>query len=342
MKLYVSVIFFSLATSSTAFSQTDSAEYFYQKGLKEKETGRRLESWKNFDKAYRYNPNSKPIVTELANALLALRRYGQAREKFQQLEKMGETNPALYKQLLTLSYNTKQFDDALAYAEKLTQADPAEKVNYYIGRIHYDRDNYGLALKHLQAAEKEEPANAEVPYLIARSYADMMNFKLSVPYFLKAIELDSAKSHWVYELGLICYGMHADKEALKYILLAAEKGYPRDNDYMENLGIAYLNVGNVEEGLKIMKEMLAKRPSDMNILNMVAETYYYTGKYKDAIDYWDRVLSYDKTNAQALYMIGMSYQKKGEKEKGMALCDKAIEMDPSLSNYKHKKMQVGL
>ena len=105
---------------------------------------------------------------------------------------------------------------------------------------------------------------------------------------------------------------------------------------MENLGVAYLNVGKLEEAMAILKDILAKKPSDLNILNMVAEAYYYSGKYQDAIDYWDKVLTYDKTNAQSLYMIGMSYQKKGEKEKGVALCDKAIEMDPDLAKYKQK------
>jgi tetratricopeptide (TPR) repeat protein len=75
---------------------------------------------------------------------------------------------------------------------------------------------------------------------------------------------------------------------------------------------------------------------------MIAEAYYYSGKYQDAIDYWDKILIYDKTNAQSLYMIGMSYQKKGEKDKGIALCDRAILMDPSLSSYKQKKMNMGL
>ncbi len=56
----------------------------------------------------------------------------------------------------------------------------------------------------------------------------------------------------------------------------------------------------------------------MNFLNMVAEAYYYKGKYQEAIDYWDKILYYDKENASALYMIGMSYQKKGEKAKGHA------------------------
>lgn len=80
----------------------------------------------------------------------------------------------------------------------------------------------------------------------------------------------------------------------------------------------------------------------MNLLNMIAEAYYYKGKYKEAMDYWDQILGYDKTDASALYMIGMCYQKMGEKDKGIQLCDKAIEMDPSLAHYKQKKMMAGL
>jgi tetratricopeptide (TPR) repeat protein len=101
-------------------------------------------------------------------------------------------------------------------------------------------------------------------------------------------------------------------------------------------------VGNLDEGVKIMSEILKRKPSDLNILNMVAEAYYYKGKWQLAIDYWDQILFYDKENASALYMIGMSYQKKGEKEKGIALCDKAIEMDPSLSSLKQKKQMPGM
>ncbi len=341
MKSNLLILTFLVITSS-AFGQTDSADFFYQKALKEKEAGRKLEVWKNLDKAFKYKPDDKAIVSELATILLDLRKYGQAKEMFKKLEQLGENSPALYKQILTLSYNTKQFDDAIIYAEKLKKADPNEKVSLYIGKINYDRDNYGEAIKYLLVAEKEEPQNAEIPYLIAHSYADMANYNLCLPYFEKAIQLDVSKNNWVYELGLVCYAMHADKDALKYMLLAAERGYKRDNDYLENLGIAYLNTGNLDDGLKILKEILAKKPSDMNILNMVAEAYYYTGKFAEAIDYWDLVLTYDKTNAQSLYMIGMSYQKKGEKDKGITLCDKAIEMDPSLSSYKQKKMMAGL
>lgn len=323
----------------------DSADYFLQKGLTEKQNGRRLESLKNFEKADHYNPNSKEITSELASAYFDLRRYNQARDSYIKLVGLGEATAANYKQILTLSFQLKQNDDVLVYADKLKKADPSEKVAYYIGQVHYNLDNYGEAIKYLNEAFKEDPTNAQVPYMIAHSYADMTNYKQAIPYFQKAIELKPTENYWIYELGLICYAMHDDKNALKYILEAGEKGYRKDMDYLENLGIAYLNVGDLDGGVKILNEILVKKPSDMNLLNMIAEAYYYKGKFDLAIEYWDKILTYDKEDMSALYMIGMSYQKKGGKEnmeKGTRLCDIAIQKDPSLGSLRQKKMTAGM
>ena len=339
-RFYITVSFLLVATG--VFSQTDSADYFYQKGLQEKQSGRKLEVWKNMDKAYQYAPRNKTIVKELADILFDLRKYGQAKEMYQQLESLGETSAENYQQLLNLSYNMRQHDDVILYANKLKQVDKAAKVNYMLGKTYYNQENYGDGIKTLELAAKEDPGNAEIPYLIGRSYADMFNYKLCIPYYTKAIDMDTTKYGWVYELGMIYYGMGDNKNALKYLLLAGDRGYKKTNDYNYNLGIAYLNTGQLNEGLSIFTELLKKRPSDQNILNMVAESYYYAGKYQEAMDYWDKMLEYDMKNASALYMIGMCYQKKGEKEKGITLCDKAIEMDPSLANLKQKKQMMGL
>ena len=331
-----------LVATVATFAQTDSSSLFLQKGLQEKQAGRRMESLKNFEKAVNFNGSNKTAVGELALAYTDLRKYSQAKETYKKLVLLGDASADNYRQLMNLSVNLKHQDDAILYATKLKQVEPTAKVNFIIGKVNYERENYGDAIQYLAVAEKEEPQNAEIPYMVARSYGDMMNYKQCVPYFEKAIQLDPSKNNWIYELGLVCYAMHDDKNALKYMLEAGAKGYVKDNDYMENLGIAYLNVGNLDEGAKILNELLKKRPSDLNILNMVAEAYYYKGKYTEAMGYWDTILGYDKTNASSLYMIGMCYQKKGEKDKGVQLCDKAIEMDPSLASNKQKKMDMGL
>jgi tetratricopeptide (TPR) repeat protein len=342
MMRVIPAILFLLATSF-AFAQTpDSTEYFLQKGLLEKQNGRRLESLKQFEKAIKYDAGNKTVLNELASAYLDLRKYAQAIETYKKLVALGDVTAANYKQLLTLSFNFKQNDDVLLYAGKLKKADPSEKVSYYIGKVYYDQDNYGEAVNYLNAAAKEDPKNAEVPYMLARSYADMQNYKDAISYFKKAIELDTSKPYWLYETGLIYYAMNDNKNALKYIKEAGDKGLNKDNEYMENLGIAYINVGDLNNGIAIMNEVLKRRPTDINILNMVAEAYYDNKKYQDAIDTWDKILSIDKQNASALYMIGLSFQKKGEKEKGQLLCDKAIAMDPTLSSLRQKKQMIGM
>ncbi len=114
------------------------------------------------------------------------------------------------------------------------------------------------------------------------------------------------------------------------------------NSNENRLHLAKIIPGKFNEGLDILKEMLQRRPSDVNLLNMIAEAYYDAKKYDEAIDHWDQLLVLDKSNASALYMIGLSFQKKGEKQKGMALCDKAIEMDPSLAKNKQKVQMPGM
>src|SRR5688572_7178570 len=117
--------------SSLTFAQTDSASLFLQKGLEEKTKGRRMESLKHFEKAYNYNKADKQILTELAAANMDLRRYFQARDNYKQLEQLGGTSAATYKQIMQLSFNMRQFDDAIKYANLLKKTDPSEKVAYY-------------------------------------------------------------------------------------------------------------------------------------------------------------------------------------------------------------------
>ena len=331
----------SFLISSVAFAQADSSKYFLQKGLDEKQKGRRMESLKNFEKGFKYDSANKVLLGELASAYMDLRKYHQAKETYKKLVNLGETSAANYKQLLQLCFNLRLYDEAILYANDLKKTAPSEKINYYLGKINYERENYGEALKYLNEAAKDDPQNGEVSYMIGRSYAEMQNYKQAIPYYQKAIEQDGSKYGWIYELGMIYYASNNNADALKYIKLAGEKGYPKDNGYLQNLGIASLDAGKFDEGIAILNDLLRKRPADLTLLDMVAHAYYDNGKYDNAMDNWDSILGYDKSNASALYMIGMCYIKKGDKGKGTQLCDKAIQMDPGLASYKQKREMTG-
>ena len=59
--LLFAVITFSQSSLITIPGGTDSADYFFQKGLQEKQNGRRLESLKYFEKAVYYNAKNGTV-----------------------------------------------------------------------------------------------------------------------------------------------------------------------------------------------------------------------------------------------------------------------------------------
>src|SRR5438270_2569624 len=144
------------------FTQSDSSSFYLQKGLEEKQKGRRMESLKQLEKAYKFNQDNKAVISELAAANLDLRRYQQAKEKFLQLEKMGDQSDSTYRQLMLLSFNTRQFDDAIKYAGLLKKISPSEKEAFNIGKSYYEKENLGEAVKYFDIASRENPKNAEI------------------------------------------------------------------------------------------------------------------------------------------------------------------------------------
>lgn len=339
--LVVVVLSFGL-TLSYAQNQ-DSSSYFFQKGIEEKNARKYREAEKNFVKAHQLAPDNFDIARELANTYMAQNRYAEAREKYLIADHLKSNDPGVTENLATLSFNLRKWEDAIKYAEKSQRLQPNKPVSFIIGKSYYEQENYGEAVKHLQMASKEEPARAEIPYILGRSYLDMSNYKQSAGFFEKAIALDSSKVNWIYEAGLVFYAIPDYKKSLVYIELAGAKGYKKSNDYLENLGNAYINVKEYNKGIEILKEVMKRKPSDQELIYQVAQAYFKAKKYQEAIDTWDIVLGIDKTNANVLYMIGLSYQKKGEKQKGQQLCDKAIEMDPSLNSLRQKQdMGMGL
>ena len=69
----------------------------------------------------------------------------------------------------------------------------------------------------------------------------------------------------------------------------------------------------------------------------VAQAYFKVEKFQQAADTYYKVYENDPSNGRALFMTGVAYQKKGDKNKGIAFCEQAIRMDPELAQMKTAK-----
>jgi tetratricopeptide (TPR) repeat protein len=332
-----------LSLAITAFSQNaDSAAFFLQKGNEAKQGRLFMVAAQQYKKAIQFDAGNINAQRELGNVSVEMRRYPDGILAYGEVIKKEPNDPVANENLASLYFWTRRWNDAITASQKMKQLKIGKNADYIIGKSYAELEDYGQAYTYLQAAAKQDSTNADIPYTIARGFVEMSNYRNGAPFFVKAITLDTAKPRWVYECALNYAAIPDDKTAIKYYLLAAERGYKTDNDYVENLSISYEGTGQLDKAIEMLKKILEKKPADLTLLNTVAEMYYKTSKYQDAIDTWDKILGYDKQNAKALYMIGMAYQKKGDKDKGMQLCDQAIKMDPSLANLKQKKGNMGL
>jgi tetratricopeptide (TPR) repeat protein len=170
----------------------------------------------------------------------------------------------------------------------------------------------------------------------------MEEYTKAIPWFEKAIKMDGAKNTWMYELGLLYYNQDDYKNAMAAFTTAANNGYIQSNDFNENLGYASLYSGEYEKGEKLLLDIYTKKPGNKDILRDMAEIFYKQKQFDKSLSYCQKLLEIDANDGKALYQAGLVFQKKGEKNRGQAMCDKAIAMDPTLDNLRKKKEISGL
>ena len=327
-----------ICASFPSFAQTaDSARHYFLSGSTAQSGRLYMIAYRDYKRAMDFDSKNPDLLRQLGLTEVELRKYEEAIPVFENLIRILPADTTAIIQLSRLYFFTHQWEKCIPYTMKALQKHIGERNYYIAGKSYYELEDYGHAFSYLPFAATEEPGNAEIPYMVARAYVDMNNYKPAIPYFQKAIALDSSKAERIYECALVYATIYNDTAAIQYYDLAAARGYKKDNEFYENLADSYISIGKPEKGLTILQDLLVKKPADLELLNSLGFISYKLKKYDQAIEYWDRILEYDKQNGRALYMIGMSYQKKGETEKGKTLCDKAIVIDPSLKNLKTEK-----
>jgi tetratricopeptide (TPR) repeat protein len=324
---------------STSFAQTtDSATYFYQKGIEEKNAKHYLVASKNFDKAIKLNPNYTAAYIDNGLVNVEMRKTDAAITNFTKANQLDPSNNIAINELMNQYFNYRQYAKAVEYAQKCKDCPNAEKV---IAISYFQQEDYAKAEKALLALVAKSPNDAEINYTLGRSYMEMEQEKRAIYFYDKAVRLDTARSGWLHELALLYYTVNDYKNAVVYFNKAAANGYPTSNDFNENLGYSYIYAGEFEKGEKILLDIMARKPGNKDILRDIAQAYYDQKLYDKSLEFCQKLMELDQKDAKALYQAGLCFQKKGQKDRGQAMCDKAIELDPSLNKMKHSKDMLG-
>lgn len=338
MKILLFIL--SICVSISLYAQSDSARFYFHKGVEEKNAKRYLLASQALEKAIKFNPSFTEAHLENGYVALQMKKMNNAFVSFTKVNELEPSNKVAIKELTELYFNFRQYNKAIEFAQRCSDCENANRV---IGMSYYQQEDYPSAEKALKAALAKNPKDAEVTYTLARSYLDMEEYKKAVPFYKKAVSMEGSKNTWMYELGLLYYNNNDYANAVASFTNAANNGYAQTNDFNENLGYASLYSGEYEKGENLLLGIWKRKPGNKDILRDMAEIFYQQKKYDKSLEYCQKLMEMNKDDGKALYQAGLCFQKKGQKDRGQQMCDKAIEMDPSLTSLRRKmEMPNGL
>lgn len=316
-----------------AFSFTDSAKYFLLEGNKKFESGLLNAAQKDFEKAIKISPSYTDAHLASARVDMKANRIYQAGQSLNKAYELEPDRKEIIKALMEWNFSSRQHQKAIEFAGKC-DCEGADRV---IGMSYYRMEHYGNAETYLLKALKVNPRDAEAAYTLGRTYMELENFKSTLQYFQQAVDADPTRANWQYELALLYYNASDYAKSLQHFEAAVTAGYRVDNDFLENMGFCQLYAGEVETAMATLNQVIERKPNNANLMKDIAQAMYATKRYQGAIQFYENALTIAPDDAPSLFMAGMCFQKMGQKEKGQALCDKAIEMDPSLARNRQKK-----
>lgn len=331
----------AIAITATGFAAqyTDSSLFYYQKGLEEKKAKRYLVASDNFTKAIQLNTAYVDAYIEKGYANNEMHRTDAAKADFTKALELDNQNEIAIRELTNIYFNYRQYQNALDMAQKCKTCTDKDRIT---ALCYFNMEDYGKAEKLLISLVNKNPKDAELTYTLASNYLAMGLEPKAITWYENAVLLDDTKSKWVFELGLLYSNTNNYKKAVAAYTKAADLGFIRGNDFNENLAFAYVYSGDFDNGGKLLDDLISRRPGDKELIRDVATAFYDSKNYDKSLDYCQKLLEMDMKDGKALYQAGLCFQKKGMKEKGMQMCDKAIELDPSLASLRTKKSLPGM
>ena len=329
-----------LFISSAVFAQTpDSAVYYFKKGEEEKTARRFMIAADYFNKAILFDPKYTDAYLENGFTSIQMRKTDEALQFFSKAYEVDPGNMIAGNQLMDLYFSYHQYQNAMDLAKKCKTCANADRV---IALAYFYLEDYAASEKLLIKQIQKNPADAELNYILGRAYLEMELEAKAIPYYLKAVELQPDNYNWLSQLGLVYYAKEDYKNAVVYFKKALEKGFTQNLEFNENFGFAYIYSGEFEKGEKLLLDVSDKKKGNKEILRELSIVYYERKMYDKSLDLCQKLMELDMKDGKALYQAGLCFIKKGQNERGQQMCDRAIELDPSLNKLRQKKMSVGL
>ena len=200
---------------------------------------------------------------------------------------------------------------------------------YNEGLCFYRQDKDSLAMKKFLQAEEAGYESSDMFSTMARLYGAESQFDKVKEYAQKAIDIDSEYGFPYYMLGGAYYECSDYETALKYYLIAEEKGYDDDIIMFREIAELYGRVdgNNFLKQLEYATKAIALNPDNAFSRYWKGWMYFRHQDYSHALKYYLKSEDMGYSDFSLYYEISYCYSMLGHLKKAIEYANKCIFMN---------------
>ncbi|MEW6196857.1 MAG: tetratricopeptide repeat protein [Bacteroidota bacterium] len=216
-----------------------------------------------------------------------------------------------------------EIEDAIRYYYEAAQLDPQPGIFYSLAKNYYRINKLSSALGYSQKSVKEDPTNKEYLFLLASIYSASRLEDSAIVVYEKIINTDSTDATAYFQLAQL-YEKNRPVRSKSLYRKVIDLIGPEWNVLIRLIDLNE-RMGNIEETVQTIEELISLNPSDLRLQKLLIETYLKSGKAEKAEKLTDEAIASFPNDIDLLEMRGKSFLQKENWQGAFNIYNKLVE-----------------
>tara|TARA_B100001750_G_C15514136_1_gene605724 strand:+ start:815 stop:3130 length:2316 start_codon:yes stop_codon:yes gene_type:complete len=284
----------------------DDFNTYYYLGKSYNQLQKKKQALESFHKSIEYNPANGEAHFELGLIYESILKLDDAIYHYNIAKKYIDSETLNYN-LGLLLFNNENYSDALSPLREYIIYNPENlKILEILGDIFIIENRYSEAIDTYDRLIILNPYKEEYYFKLANSYLELGNYKYAKEFYEKVLAFNEENPEILFSIGQIANILNQYEQAEEYFLEAIYCGY-HTKDLLFQLGLSYGGQKKYLQALEAFKEALTFSSNDPILHYQLAIVLKELEIYDLAINEFIIYLESNKKDAVVYRMIGKCY-----------------------------------
>jgi tetratricopeptide (TPR) repeat protein len=327
--------------SLAAYDQALALNWSTELLLEKSEVYRLQEQYEELNGIYRKileeDPGNERVSLALINSLLLGNKEDEALAELERFRKGSDHSDKADLSIARFYVRMKKYEQAIELLRSSLNKNSAPDTHYLLAVVLTQTEQYDKALEQLRLIGKDAEEYESAVSLQVRVLRTLDRPEQAIELLERVVQDEKTRSPDMYVMLAALYQLQDKTELGRGAFGRAMSAFPDDDELLYEYGIFLDTVGQQDEAISVMQEVIKRQPKHSEALNYVGYSWADKSINLDkALDYIRRAVELKPENGYVLDSLGWVYYRLGRYEDARQALEEAVrlsEEDPTIFEH---------